>query len=143
MTVRAILLAKGTDVITTRPDASVDEVVRVLGRRGVGAVVVQATDGSVLGVLSERDVIAAMTQHGVSAMSLPAYEVMHEPVTCTSEDSLPYVMSLMTSRRTRHLPVVEGGRLRGLVSIGDVVKHRLEEAEQETSVLREYIIYAG
>ncbi len=143
MTARAILQVKGTDVVTANPEASLAEVIRVLGRRGIGAVVVQARDGSVLGVVSERDVVLAITEHGAAALDLPAYEVMQAPVTCVSSDPLEQLLALMTNRRTRHLPVVEEGRLRGIISIGDVVKHRMQEVETETSVLREYIVYAG
>ncbi len=143
MTARVILEDKGTDVVTVPPAASLDEVVRVLARRGIGAAVVQAHDGSVLGVVSERDVVLAIAEHGAAALELPAYETMASAVTCLAEDSLEHLMALMTSRRTRHLPVVEDGQLRGLVSIGDVVKHRLEEVQVETNVLREYIVYAG
>lgn len=143
MTARSILQVKGTDVVTVSPTTSLDEVVRVLARRGIGAAVVQAHDGTVLGVVSERDVVLAISEHGAAALDRAAYDAMAAAVTCEADDPLPHLMALMTSRRTRHLPVVEDGALRGLVSIGDVVKHRLEEVEVETNVLREYIVYAG
>jgi len=141
MSVALILKAKGTHVETTRPDASLYSVVWNLKVKGIGAQVVSEDGTTVLGLISERDIVRGLTQHGTKLLALPASELMTSPaVTCTPGESIRAVMARMTRYRVRHLPVVEGGKLCGIVSIGDLVKHRLDELELETNVLRENLM---
>lgn len=141
MKVSSILKGKGTNVVTVRPDASLASAIRELTERGIGALVVSEDDVSVLGLISERDIVQALARFGPLRLDLHVLDVMmRHVVTCHQDDTITVVMDLMTRHRVRHLPVVEEGRLRGLVSIGDVVKHRLDELETETNVLREAFI---
>lgn len=141
MKVRDIVKAKGEAVETIRPDASLDIAVHRLAALGIGALVVSADGRRMEGVLSERDVVRGLVKHGERLLSLPVSAVMSKaaPV-CAPDTSIKAAMAEMTRSRHRHLPVVEGGELRGMVSIGDVVKHRLEEMELEASVLRDAYI---
>lgn len=138
MRVEEILRAKGRDVETIRPDAKMLMAVHRMRMQNVGSLVV-SRDGKVEGVLSERDVVRGLTRHGPDLLEMSVVAVMSRPVpVCAPEDSLVTVMGQMTRTRNRHLPVVDaGGTLCGIVSIGDVVKHRLEEMELETNVLRD------
>jgi CBS domain-containing protein len=142
MTVAAILKSKGGHVETTRPDTTLYTVVWQLRSRNIGALVVVGEDGtSILGMISERDLVRALIEHGASLLALPVSRVMTAPVvTCAPGDRVTEVMARMTRHRVRHLPVVDGGRLAGIVSIGDVVKHRLDELELEANVLRETLM---
>jgi CBS domain-containing protein len=141
MSVASILKAKGAHVETTRPDAALYTVVWSLKVKGIGAQVVSADGSIVLGLISERDIVRGLTQHGTRLLTLPVSELMTSPaVTCTPGDSIRAVMARMTRYRVRHLPVVEGGKLCGIVSLGDVVKHRLDELELEANVLRENLL---
>jgi CBS domain-containing protein len=141
MKVATILRAKGSHVHTTRPDTTVYSVVWEFRLRGVGALVVTEDGVSVLGLVSERDVVRALTEHGAGVLSLPVSRVMTTPVHLASpEDGIAAVMERMTRHRVRHLPVVEQGRLCGIVSLGDLVKHRLDELEMEANILRETLI---
>jgi CBS domain-containing protein len=110
--------------------------------KGIGAVVISQDGTTVLGLISERDIVHGLAEHGPWLLGMRASQVMTEKViTCTPEDSITNVMAQMTRNRVRQVPVVEGGKLRGIVSLGDVVKHRLDELELEANVLREaYII---
>ena len=138
MNVEGILRAKGAGVVTIRPDATVGELVEGLGRERIGAMVVSADGRSVDGIVSERDVVHGLATHGAAILQLPVREIMtSNVVTCAPGDTVKQLMEQMTRRRIRHLPVVVEGRLAGIVSIGDVVKGRLEEVETETNVLRE------
>jgi CBS domain-containing protein len=141
MKVQDILSEKGNRVATMRPDASIDTVVHRLRLDRIGAVVI-STDGLTIdGILSERDIVYGLVEHGAALLQKRAADIMtHEVVTCRVEDAIKEVMAKMTHSRIRHVPVVENGRLAGIVSIGDVVKHRLSEAELEASVLREAYI---
>ncbi|HYM31285.1 MAG TPA: CBS domain-containing protein, partial [Candidatus Cybelea sp.] len=119
-------------------DTPLARVCQWLRAKDIGAVVVSADGRHLLGLLSERHVIEALAHHGATAMSLKAEDVMTRAVvTCGREDSVTRIMHVMTERRIRHIPVVEDGALVGIVSIGDVVKHRLDEADLETRVLRD------
>jgi len=139
--VAAILKAKGTSVATTPPEATVSTVVWDLRSKGIGALVVSQDGTTLLGLISERDIIHALAEHGARLPGLRVSQLMtRSVVTCTPEDSITTVMALMTRHRVRHIPVVEAGRLRGIVSIGDVVKHRLDELEMEANVIREAYI---
>ncbi len=141
MSVALILKAKGTHVETTRPDAGLYSVVWNLKVKGIGAQVVSENGTTVLGLISERDIVRGLTEHGTRLLTLPVSELMTSPaVTCTPGESIRAVMARMTRNRVRHLPVVEGGKLCGIVSIGDLVKHRLDELELETNVLRENLM---
>ena len=141
MKVAAILRAKGAHVETTRPDTSLYTVVWDLKRKGIGAFVVTDDGTTVLGMISERDIVHGPAEHGTKLLAIPVSQAMTSPVvTCTPEDSVTAVMARMTRYRVRHLPVVEDGRLAGIVSIGDVVKHRLDEVEMEANILREALM---
>lgn len=139
MGIAAILGAKGHDVATVQPDSSVAEIVADLITRRIGAVLV-VDDGTVVGVVSERDVVRGLAANQGAVMGLRASEVMTSPVvTIGPGASVASALAVMTDRRIRHLPVVENGRLVGLVSIGDLVKQRIEEAEREAMALKDYI----
>jgi CBS domain-containing protein len=140
MTVQSILSKKGNDVATIEPTANVAAAVNVLVERRIGAVVVTGAGGRVIGIVSERDVIRALGKHGDAALGLPLTELMTRRVeTCTPSDTISSIMGRMTAGKFRHVPVVEQDRLGGIVSIGDVVKYRLEEMEREQTALRDYI----
>jgi CBS domain-containing protein len=140
MTVKAILSVKGTDVFTIEPTANLAGAARLLAERKVGALVVTGPDRRVIGIVSERDIVQELAAHGMAALELPLTDIMTRNVTtCGIGDTISMVMERMTNGKFRHLPVVEQGRLAGLVSIGDVVKHRLKEMEREQSALRDYI----
>ena len=140
MTVKAILSRKGNDVVTAEPNASLGEVVRVLSARRIGAVVVTGADRRIVGILSERDVVRVLGEKGPSALDQPIAEVMTRKVTtCSMRDTVSELMERMTEGKFRHMPVVEDGRVAGIVSIGDVVKWRVHEIEDESDALRDYI----
>jgi len=140
MYVETILKTKGRDVALAKPDETVAEAARRLADRGIGALVVSADGRTPIGILSERDIARAVAEHGEGLAALSVRSLMSAGViTCTPEDTIDSLMATMTERRIRHLPVMRDGRLAGVVSIGDVVKYRLDEMEQETEALREYI----
>ena len=140
MTVKAILSVKGTDVFTIDPTTNLAAAARLLAERKVGALVVTGPDRRVIGIVSERDIVQELAARGAASLELPLTEVMTRNVmTCSASDTISSLMERMTTGKFRHLPVVEQGRLAGLVSIGDVVKHRLKEMEREQSALRDYI----
>jgi CBS domain-containing protein len=140
MKVLEILKAKGMKVVTASPDEPVRTLVRRLREERIGALVVVSEAGVPVGLVSERDVVYGVAVHGERTLSLRADELMtQELIGCAPDDSLKHVMTTMTVRRLRHLPVVDQGKLVGIVSIGDVVKHRLDEMELETNVLRDYV----
>ena len=143
MKVKDILQHKGRSVVTVRPDASVATAVHRLALERIGALVVSEDGQHIAGILSERDIVRALTERGTEVLdtSLRVEEIMTRHVhTCQPEDGIKDVMGVMTRSRIRHLPVTEAGRLAGIVSIGDVVKNRLEEVELEANVLREAYI---
>ena len=145
MKVREILDAKGRGVVTVRPEASVSTVVHRLVLERIGALVVSEDGRHIAGVVTESDIVRALAADGAAAVASGrrVAELMTRNVaTCTPEDTVKRVMAEMTRRRVRHLPVVEGGGLAGIVSIGDVVKSRLEEVELEADVLRDAYIAA-
>jgi len=140
MHVAAILSVKGRAVETVRPDTKLMDVARKLASKRIGAVVVTDRKGDVTGIVSERDIIRALATEGVDSLEWPVAEVMTRDVlTCRDADTIDQLMSLMTARRFRHLPVVNEGALNGIVSIGDVVKHHIAEVEMEASAMRDYI----
>ena len=143
MTVKAIVSRKGRDVLTIEPTATLAAAVQLLAERRIGAIVITGADDQVIGILSERDIVRAVASRGPAALDEPVGQVMTRKVmTCTEEETVASVAERMTMGKFRHLPVVEGGRLSGIVSIGDVVKYRLEEMERESSALKEYILTA-
>jgi CBS domain-containing protein len=143
MRISDLLRVKGTKVITVTPDTKVRGLLQVLADEKIGAVVVSADGTSVDGIVSERDVVRAFAQRGAAVMSEPVTEIYTAQVrTVAPETSLDDVMRLMTEHRMRHAPVVVDGALRGLVSIGDVVKNRIDELETERTALSDYITTA-
>jgi CBS domain-containing protein len=143
MTVKAILSRKGSEVITIERSADLAAAVQLLAQRRIGAVLVRGGRGEVAGILSERDIVRALAERGVAALNERVEKVMTRDVfTCVESDTVAHIMERMTTGKFRHVPVVEKGRLVGVVSIGDVVKHRLEQMEEESSALREYILTA-
>jgi CBS domain-containing protein len=139
MIIAAILGERPPEVARIGPEESVADAAAQLASRRVGALLVM-TDGHIEGVISERDVVRAVATTGAGALDLKVRLVMTAPVvTIAPGDSIAMAMGLMTDRRIRHLPVVEHGVLKGIVSIGDLVKHRIEEAEQEALALKDYI----
>ena len=140
MNVETILTGKGRDVLTIAPDATIADAVRMLEERGVGAVVVSTDGKAVNGILSERDIVHGLAKHGGALLDRRVEELMTSDVeTCTGGDTDREVLALMTERRFRHLPVVEDGALAGIVSIGDVVKSRLDGIAGEAEAMRDYI----
>ncbi len=140
MTVRAILSRKGSDVVTTDPNATLSEAVQLLAARRIGAVVVTGADRRIVGILSERDIVRALAEKGAKALDTPIAEAMTRKVTtCGIGDTVSEIMERMTLGKFRHVPVVEQGRLAGIISIGDVVKSRVHQMEEESAALRDYI----
>lgn len=141
MFVSDILSQKGGLVFAVTPASTLAEVAQHLSTRRIGSVLVLEDQETVVGIVSERDVVRALAQHGSAALDLEARKVMtRDVVTCDPDDSIDQVMAVMTRGRFRHLPVVRRGELLGLVSIGDVVKARLMEAHEETEALKAYIV---
>ena len=141
MHISDILNAKGTEVIATGPAETVAATARLLNYQRIGAVLVRDAKDNVVGVISERDIIRGIAVNGARALDMEVRELMtREVVSCKPTDTISEVMRVMTTRRFRHLPVMEDGALKGMISIGDVVKYRLDESELETRVLRDYVI---
>lgn len=139
MTVRAILSAKGPQVASVEPDVKLSAALRILSERQIGSVIV-VSGTHIEGILSERDVVRALDEHGAPALDQPVSAAMtRKVVSCRLSDTVAHLMEVMTAERFRHLPVVEEGKLVGLVSIGDVVKLRLQHYEAEQEALRDYI----
>ncbi len=139
MIIANILKVKGRSVTTARPDDTVQEIADRLAQKKIGAIVIVGGGGSVTGIISERDLIRVIAQRGADALSMPVSEVMtREVVVCGEATSVDDIMEMMTNGRFRHLPVVEEGRLVGIVSIGDIVKHHIAEVELEVSAMRGY-----
>lgn len=143
MTVKAILSKKGRDVATVDPNTDLMSAAKQLSERRIGALVVLGVDNRIGGIISERDIIHALAERGTAALSEPVSKVMTRKVaSCTENDTIPAIMERMTSGKFRHVPVIEQDRLVGIISIGDVVKHRIEEIEHETEALKDYILTA-
>lgn len=140
MNVESILQTKGREVVSVKPGESVAAAAETLHRRRIGAALVLDGDGAVEGVISERDIVRGLATHGGVVLGMKVAELMTSDVeTCEPGDAVDHVMAVMTERRVRHLPVMRNGKLVGVISIGDVVKHRLAEIESEAKSLREYI----
>jgi CBS domain-containing protein len=139
MTVRAILDSKGHHIVSVEPEAKLSAAVKLLGERKIGAVLVMSR-GRIEGILSERDIVRALAERGASVLDQPVSEVMtRKVVSCREKDTVSGIMEMMTSGKFRHLPVVEDERVVGLISIGDIVKWRVQEYENEQEALRQYI----
>jgi len=140
MRITDVLRGKGTQVVTVPPDTKVRRLLEVLAEHGIGAVVVSSDGTSVGGIVSERDIVRAFAKRGAAVMSEPVTDIYTADVhTITPDISLDEVLRMMTERRIRHAPVVVDGTLRGIVSIGDVVKNRIDELETERAHLTDYI----
>jgi CBS domain-containing protein len=140
MHIAAVIKRKGSDVVSIAPDRTIAEAVSLLTDHGIGAVLVLDSTGSVQGILSERDIVNGLSSHGADALTqrvdaLMTRDVLH----CSPRDTVATVMKIMTEQRTRHLTVMEDGKLAGMISIGDVVKQRLIDANLEVETLRGYV----
>ena len=140
MNVSTILKEKGFDVITRHPEATLSDIAQLLNENKIGSVVILDAGDKVCGIVSERDIVTAIAVNGGAALAEPVSTCMTEKVfTCTKEDTLENLMTEMTKHHFRHMPVIEDGKLVGLVSIGDVVKQRISETEMEAAAMRDYI----
>ena len=143
MNVATILKTKGADVATVSSDAKISAVAHTMKDRVIGALVVTGDEAQLLGIISERDIVQGLVERGRDLLDARVGDLMTVDVlTCAPEDRITKLMARMTERRIRHLPVVDDGALCGIVSIGDVVKNRLDEIEAEASALREYVTMA-
>jgi CBS domain-containing protein len=143
MTVKAILSTKGGIVHTIEPTATLADAVKDLAERRVGALVVTGAGDRVIGIVSERDIVYTLAARGEFALTMPVAEVMtRNVITCREGSTVSAIMEQMTDGKFRHLPVVEQEELVGIISIGDIVKHRLQEMERDAAALREYILSA-
>ena len=143
MNVEQLLSGKGHDVIAVQPHRTLSEAIRTLSEKRIGAVVVMGADGALVGILSERDIIRALGELGAGALeSAVSRSMTSKVVTCRPQTSVDELMEIMTTGRFRHVPVVENGRVTGIVSIGDVVKHRVAAIEAESQAMRDYIAMA-
>jgi CBS domain-containing protein len=142
MNVKAILAAKklGGDTITIEPTANLAAAAKLLAAHRIGAVLICGAGGRLSGILSERDIVRALSDHGAEALALPVGQVMTRDIeTCVEDDAVASIMERMTAGRFRHMPVLRNGKLIGLISIGDVVKQRVNEIEGESEAMRDYI----
>jgi CBS domain-containing protein len=140
MTVRAILDTKGHQVESIQPRAKLSAAVKALGEKRIGAILVLNMAGNIEGILSERDIVRVLAERGAAALDEPVSAVMTKKVViCRAEDTVAGIMEVMTIGKFRHLPVVEDGKVVGIISIGDIVKWRVREYETEQEALREYI----
>jgi CBS domain-containing protein len=139
MRIADVLRTKGSAVATITPETSVSGLLNELAVHNIGAMVVVSADG-VVGIVSERDVVRKLHEHGTDLLRLPVSEIMTTMVaTCSPTDTVDHLTAVMTTKRVRHIPVVENDRLIGIVSIGDIVKQRMEELESEQRALQDYI----
>jgi CBS domain-containing protein len=139
MTVRAILDSKGHQILSIEPDARLSGAVKILGERKIGAVLVMSR-GRIEGILSERDIVRVLAERGAAVLDEPVSAVMtRKVISCRPTDTVAAIMEMMTSGKFRHLPVLEGERVVGLISIGDIVTWRVGEYEAEQEAMREYI----
>ena len=140
MTVSTILADKGRKVVTIEPGASLADAARLLAEKRIGAVLILGADHRLVGIISERDIVQALATRGAAALQEPVSRTMTRKVeTCNESETIVNIMERMTEGKFRHVPVVDQGRVVGIVSIGDVVKHRLQEMERESAALRDYI----
>jgi CBS domain-containing protein len=143
MTVSVILAHKGRDVVTIDPAQSLAEAIKMLAEKRIGAALVLGADRRIAGIISERDVVRALAERGAAALDEQVSRTMTRKVeTCNESEAVASIMERMTAGKFRHLPVVDQGRLVGLVSIGDIVKHRVHEMESDSIAMRDYIMTA-
>jgi CBS domain-containing protein len=143
MIVKTILSGKGGNVVTIEPTTNVADAANILAEKHIGALVVTGAEGRIVGIISERDIVRALAKRGNAALKLPLTEVMtRKVVTCSEDETISVIMERMTQSKFRHVPVLDGDRLVGIISIGDVVKWRLEELQREQNALRDYIATA-
>jgi len=143
MTVSMILADKGREIVSIEPAATLKSAATLLAEKRIGAVLILGADHRIIGILSERDIVRAIGERGVAALDEPVSQTMTRKVsTCTEGETLVSIMERMTEGKFRHVPVVDQGRLAGIVSIGDVVKHRLREMEHDSAAMRDYILTA-
>jgi len=142
MTVARIINQKGADIVTVRSNTTVAESVQLLTKHNIGTVVVSDDGVSVAGILSERDIIHGLSESGPALLKQPISKIMTREVeTCSPQDTTVSLLARMTKQRTRHIPVVEDGQLTGIVSIGDVVKLRLDDLATDNEAMRDYITH--
>ena len=144
MNVKMVLAAKarnlGGDIVCIEPTADLAAAVKLLSTHRIGAVLIRGAGGRLAGILSERDIVRALSEHGAGALALPVGQTMtREVATCSEDDTVASIMERMTTGKFRHMPVIANGELTGLISIGDVVKQRVEEIESESEAMRDYI----
>jgi CBS domain-containing protein len=143
MTVSAILANKGREVVSIEPNASLASAVALLTEKRIGAVLILGADRRVVGILSERDIVRALAERGSAALGEPVNQTMTRKVlTCTESETVASIMERMTAGKFRHFPVVDQGRAIGVISIGDVVKHRLHQMESDSAAMHDYILTA-
>jgi CBS domain-containing protein len=143
MTVSIILAGKGREVVAIEPNANLAAAVALLAEKRIGALLILGADRRVVGILSERDIVRALAERGAAALDEPVGGAMTRKVsTCHERETVASIMERMTAGKFRHVPVVDQGRLTGIVSIGDVVKHRLQERERDSAAMRDYILTA-
>ena len=143
MTVSIILAGKGREVVSIEPSASLASAVELLTQKRIGALLILGAGRRISGILSERDIVRALAERGADALAEPVSQAMTRKVsTCTESETVASIMERMTDGKFRHLPVVDQSELVGIVSIGDVVKHRLREMERDSTLMRDYILTA-
>jgi CBS domain-containing protein len=143
MTVSTVLADKGRNVVTIDPAASLADAAQLLTEKRIGAVLILGADQRVVGIISERDIVRALAERGAPVLTEPVSQTMTRKVEiCNENEPISNIMERMTDGKFRHVPVVDQGRLVGIISIGDVVKHRLHEMERESSAMRDYILSA-
>jgi CBS domain-containing protein len=143
MTVSIILAGKGRDVVSIEPGATLASAVALLAEKRIGAVLILGAGRRIAGILSERDIVRAVAERGASALDEPVSRTMTRKVaTCTASETIASIMERMTDGKFRHVPVVDQGQIVGIVSIGDVVKHRHQEMERDSAAMRDYILTA-
>src|SRR4249919_539887 len=140
MTVKTILSTKGGDIVSIEPTATLETAVKTLGKHRIGALLVLGPDRRVIGILSERDIVRAISERGAEVLTQPLSQVMtRKVVTCGQTETVGTIMERMTTGKFRHVPVIDQDQVVGVISIGDVVKYRLHEMEKESAALRDYI----
>ena len=143
MTVSVILANKGREVVSIEPNASLAEAVRLLAEKRIGAAVILGADRRLAGIISERDIVRVLAERGAAVLDEPVSRTMTRKVeSCNESETVAQIMERMTEGKFRHMPVVDQGQVVGVVSIGDIVKHRLHEMERELTAMRDYIMTA-
>ena len=143
MTVSVIVANKGREVVSIEPNASLADAVRLLAQKRIGAAVILGADRRLAGIISERDIVRVLAERGAAVLDEPVSRTMTRKVeSCNENETVAQIMERMTQGKFRHMPVVDQGQVVGVVSIGDIVKHRLYEMERESTAMRDYIMTA-